>query len=478
LGAENYWIDEMDALLVGRGGVLSIVGSIKLDRPPLFIMALHFWMDLFGTSEAATRSLSAIAGIAALPAMYAVGRELFNARVGLVSTLVLAVSQFQIYQAQSIRYYSFLLLFSLLSYLCFARAMRTGKPLYFALYAVSNVCLFYTHFFGVFVFAAQYLYFFIKRKELKYLARPWLAAQALVLLAASPVLLRFLAKVPDGTANPNGWIPPAELLAPLQSLLVFLFSERDLPPLPAVGLAAALLVAGAGAYLLWRRAGWRSTVQTVVGQLKADTRDKGNELLMVCCWLLCPILLPYLLSFAIGPTYLHRYAIPAAPAFYLLLALVLVSLSRAVPAYVLLGVGAVLVGPGLYDYYRLPVNEQWREAAVYVQDHARPDDAVVLASPESSAAPLRYAYTWYSKGDLKQCDLGVRPELAQETARSLSECVSGAGRFWLIFRGDESDTRRNAYLLSFFSGSNVNAMAHTQTHHFSGLTVYLFERNP
>ncbi|HEY0071694.1 MAG TPA: hypothetical protein VGE04_17145 [Chloroflexia bacterium] len=56
--------------------------------------------------------------------------------------------------------------------------------------------------------------------------------------------------------------------------------------------------------------------------------------------------------------------------------------------------------------------------------------------------------------------------------------MSGAGRFWLIFRGDESDTRRNTYLLSFFSGGNVNAMAHTQTHRFSGLTVYLFERTP
>src|SRR5208282_157031 len=75
------WLDE--ALTVDRSHlpVGQIAGSLKEDgAPPLYYYLLHYWMDLFGQSDLATRSLSGVIGVATLPVAWLAGLR-FGGRV-------------------------------------------------------------------------------------------------------------------------------------------------------------------------------------------------------------------------------------------------------------------------------------------------------------------------------------------------------------------------------------------------------------
>src|SRR5687767_2498520 len=71
LGTESYWLDEVSMLRVAGGTIDSIVLDTRENgRPPVYVLFAHFWIHIFGQSEVATRSLSAIFSIASLGVMY------------------------------------------------------------------------------------------------------------------------------------------------------------------------------------------------------------------------------------------------------------------------------------------------------------------------------------------------------------------------------------------------------------------------
>lgn len=106
LGTESYWHDEFIMVRVASESLSYIYNEALDGRPPVYVVSAHFWIKLFGTSETATRSLSAIFGIVSIPMMYLVGKQLYNRKLGILSAFLISVSQFQIYYSQEFRYYS------------------------------------------------------------------------------------------------------------------------------------------------------------------------------------------------------------------------------------------------------------------------------------------------------------------------------------------------------------------------------------
>ena len=53
-------------------------------HPPLFYLSQHFWLYLFGNSEAAMRSLGVILSIGAIACAYGLGKILLGHRGGLL----------------------------------------------------------------------------------------------------------------------------------------------------------------------------------------------------------------------------------------------------------------------------------------------------------------------------------------------------------------------------------------------------------
>lgn len=116
--------------------VLDTVRSLALEdpqHPPLYFVLTRSWMqaldwplsNLFRSSLTTQRSLPALLGVAALPAMYGLAWELFGLpSVALLATTLLALSPFDVLFAQTARQYSFLTLMVIVSSYCLVRAMR------------------------------------------------------------------------------------------------------------------------------------------------------------------------------------------------------------------------------------------------------------------------------------------------------------------------------------------------------------------
>ena len=98
LGAESIWLDESISVRHGGRDVASIIDrSPARNNPPLYWIMLHYWMNFFGNSEVAIRSLSAIFGILAIWITYLVGRELVSRNIGLLAPIPVPVVVFPLY---------------------------------------------------------------------------------------------------------------------------------------------------------------------------------------------------------------------------------------------------------------------------------------------------------------------------------------------------------------------------------------------
>ncbi len=109
LGAQSLWYDEGFSVHLATMSLREATAWTARDvAPPLYYYLLHFWLRLFGTSEAAARSLSALVGTLTIPAMYAVGRMLFGRLAGFLAAALVAASPLYIWYSQETRTYALL----------------------------------------------------------------------------------------------------------------------------------------------------------------------------------------------------------------------------------------------------------------------------------------------------------------------------------------------------------------------------------
>ena len=114
LGRESFWYDEALSDWFIRLSLKNLWTEVPTYEihPPLFYTLLKGWAALFGESEAALRSMSAVAGTATIPLVYLLGR--FAAprgqghAVGLGAAALFALAPVQIAYSQDARPYAIL----------------------------------------------------------------------------------------------------------------------------------------------------------------------------------------------------------------------------------------------------------------------------------------------------------------------------------------------------------------------------------
>src|SRR5687767_8667960 len=116
---QSLWLDEATSALVAQMSFSDIfIKFLPGDfHPPLYYLVLKIWAGIFGYSEISLRLPSVIFGICTVYVIYLLGKEMFNKKVGLIASLLLATSGLNIYYSQEARMYSLAtLLVSLLVY--------------------------------------------------------------------------------------------------------------------------------------------------------------------------------------------------------------------------------------------------------------------------------------------------------------------------------------------------------------------------
>jgi len=129
LSASSYWIDELFSLFVvdHRGGLGEVLARALTDtHPPGYYFLLYGWVQAFGASEAATRSLSALLAVASLPLLYLALRPALGRPARAFAVALGAVSHLFGLAAQTTRNYALCIL---LATILLGLALRLGRRL-------------------------------------------------------------------------------------------------------------------------------------------------------------------------------------------------------------------------------------------------------------------------------------------------------------------------------------------------------------
>jgi mannosyltransferase len=251
-----------------------------------YYVLLHFWVRLFGEGEVAIRSLSVVFAVLAVPATFLVGQRLFGRFAGLTAALLLAVNSFFIQFAQEARSYSLVLLLVTLSSYFFVVELEQPSLASRVGYVATSALAFYAHYFAAYVLLAQFVTLVAFRRRAA-LTRQWLAAGAAIVILCTPELIA----AERAGSDPIAWIGRPTLHNLLATAVDLAGGSRTL----------LVLLASAGCYAaglaLRKRTRWRYGY--------------------VIAWLLVPVLLSFVLSFA-QPMFLSRYVIVSLPALMLL----------------------------------------------------------------------------------------------------------------------------------------------------------------
>lgn len=167
IDAQSLWNDEGNSARMAERSIGLIVEGAAGDiHPPLYYLVLNVWRDLFGSSEAALRGLSAVFGLITVAFTYLLGRRLFETRVGLIGAFLAAVNPFQIYYSQEARMYMMLtaigvvatyILVRLLDFWSLRPRIHIPHRRYYVVYVLAMGAGLYTHYAFPFVFVVHFV---------------------------------------------------------------------------------------------------------------------------------------------------------------------------------------------------------------------------------------------------------------------------------------------------------------------------------
>jgi hypothetical protein len=280
----------------------------------------------------------------------------------------------------------------------------------------------------------------------------------------------------EGAETGGAWLAERRNMGPIFTMVKFLFFNFDyFRPIPLVISALILATGILSVPLLRGHAYWLNTAKGIRIDLWSLITHNRANLVLVVCWFGFTLLTPAVLTVLYKPMYDHRYVISSSPAFYLLVALIIVAFERIIPVAASLGALLAVMLPGLLAYYVEPTKEQWRDAAVYVQENAHADDVLVISYPSDVGGLLDAtdaAFDWYYRGNLARCRL-VDEEMEDEAVvNSFANCIAGHDQIWVVARELDDPDRRSERIISFFDTLFANGNYEVMQRNFYGTPVY------
>jgi hypothetical protein len=368
LSSQSYWLDESQAvheLHLSFGAMLSAWSRYEWN-PPLYLLVAWPWAKLFGTSEFALRSLSALLGIGLIPLIYLCGRELVSRPAGLVTAAFAAVNPFMIWYSQEAREYMLLVVLCAGSLLFFARAWRTGGRRDLIWWAVLSILALLTQYYAGFLVAPEGL-------ALVYRHRSRITALALAVLGV--VELALIPHVVPRLDRPVQFIVSLPLSLRLQQVPVtFGMNTLYQSSLASYGLIGAAVVGAAAIGLL------------IAGAGRQELRGAGLAAALAAA----VILVPLALALAGHDAYIARGLMPGwVPLAIVLAAACTVRGARAAGAVL----AVVLMGMFVYAGVRIQSDASfqkpnWRGVAAALGRRPVAQRAVVAYDGIFASAPL------------------------------------------------------------------------------------------
>lgn len=205
LGKESLWGDEILSLAIVRqlpslGELWNYIAWVEI-HPPFYYFTLHYWVEWFGSSEFAVRSLSVLFGLIIVGLTYALSISLFRSRrLALIASFLVAILPLQIEMTTDARPYAIFTALGLVGVLSLWTYVVQRRWQWLLMYVASLAIAFYFHYSAAIIIASLALtwlgYILVTRqgnwhRDLVI----WFAAQAAIVVAYAPWLQYVLYKM-------------------------------------------------------------------------------------------------------------------------------------------------------------------------------------------------------------------------------------------------------------------------------------------
>lgn len=346
---QSLWRDEAFSVWIAQDSLGQLIQRTSGDfNPPLYYILLHFWLQVFGKSEIALRSLSVVFFIIFLGVVYVFAKKLFKTKQDDVfTTLFMALNPMLLYFAFELRMYSLLVLIATTSmYFLYTKQWKW--------YVVATALGMYTQPFMAFVILAQSVYLLLT-KNFK---------QAII--NGVGILLLYLPWIPtlitQFKASGPMWMYPVDGVTFTSVLGNVFFGYEGTPgnlwwvmQLFSLGFLGSV-------FWLWKQKRIR------------------NEVLFFATWVFVPLTVVLLISL-VKPIYVHRYVIFTGVAEVFLLQLFIHALhKRGVQKYIQVGsiLTLVIINFGIVTFHRkVNLQKPFNEIRAQLQ----PNDVVYAQTP-------------------------------------------------------------------------------------------------
>lgn len=295
----GLWLDEIFSMQESDPAfsLATVYSSIQKDQPPVFFFLLHGYLKWFGYTDFAGRSLTCVIGVLGIIAMFFLGTEFKDERLGLTAAFLTTINYFHVGISVEIRFYALVFLLSALSYLFFLRAIKRMRIQDFVCYSVFTALALNTHYFGLVMFASQLLIFIIVliwlKTEIKLLILGLIAG-----IFAGLSLLHWLPVLMADLQIASFHIEPHTIRYLLKSFWWFVYDP-----------AAFLL------YLAF------SGLMVRVFYTKLVTKTITVDDTVLLGWVVIGFLIPLLYSIFRMPLFVTKYCTIQLPAIFLIVAL-------------------------------------------------------------------------------------------------------------------------------------------------------------
>lgn len=152
----GLWLDEIILANRAQNSIFELLSepTKSLHHPVMSILPFSLFLEL-GRSNYLIRFPPAFFGILSIPAVYRLGRTFFSNSVGLISALLLAISNFHIIYSQEARSYSMFLFFCLTSFYFFQQGLITEKGQPWLPYFVCTLAGMFSHYLMILTMLVQ-----------------------------------------------------------------------------------------------------------------------------------------------------------------------------------------------------------------------------------------------------------------------------------------------------------------------------------
>jgi len=200
------WFDELYSLSAVQRSLPATFDVIQRDvHPPLHFLLTWGWMQA-GSADLWVRGASLVFGLGGILVVWALGRAVAGARVGLLAAAILALHPWHIYISQEARSYA--LLWCTLSLAAWTgwRLIETPSRARALAYGFCAAAALWSHYLAGVVIAVLGLWGLLVSVRDSTRLRAWLAGNALALALFAPVVVMLARQI--ARARADHWVPP------------------------------------------------------------------------------------------------------------------------------------------------------------------------------------------------------------------------------------------------------------------------------